>query len=121
MNSNYNFVTGPAPNGGIELLYTRDCRWWQETAANLVKSLKTLGIKDEPKLICIDTMEQAELYNFFASPTIHINGVDIDRHSRRTGKRGLGYGRPYRFNKQTFLAPPVELIKQGIEELYFNQ
>ncbi len=108
------------PNEGIELLYTADCPNWQKALINLQQALRELKIKDEPKLIKLETMEQARLYNFFASPTIHINGIDIDRHGRRTGKRGLGDGRPYRYKKQTYLAPPVEFIKPGIEELYWG-
>lgn len=106
------------PNEGLELLYTADCRHWPEALTNLRQALRELKITDEPKLIKLETMEQARAYNFFASPTIHVNGTDIDRQSRRSGKRGLGYGRPYRYKKQTYLAPPVEFIKQGLEELY---
>lgn len=110
-----------APNEGIELLYTRDCQAWTETLANLKTALTELDIKEEPQLILLDTIEQAEEYNFFASPTIHIHGIDADPHARRTHKIGLGTGRPYFAHGQALAAPSVDMIKAAIQELYFEE
>lgn len=106
------------PNEGIELLYTRDCLAWPEAYQNLKMALAELGINDEPKLIIIDTMEQAALYHFFASPTIHIDGVDADPHARRITKLGLGTARPYFENGRSYSAPTVTMIKKALLELY---
>lgn len=106
------------PNEGIELLYTRDCSAWPTALQNLKTALAELEITDEPTLIAMDTMDQAETYNFFASPTIHIDGVDIDPHARRTSKRGLGSARPYFTEGKSFTAPTVAMIKRALEELY---
>ncbi|HBT92042.1 MAG: hypothetical protein UV57_C0048G0002 [Parcubacteria group bacterium GW2011_GWD2_43_10] len=108
------------PNEGIELLYTRDCQAWPEAYENLKTALQELGITDEPQLVVMDTMDQAEEYNFFASPSIHIDGVDIDPHARRTGKRGLGTGRPYFADGRALVAPAINMIKQALEELYLT-
>lgn len=105
-------------NEDIELLYTRDCKNWQETLSNLEQALKNLSIDEMPKVIPIDTWEQALEYHFFASPTIHINGTDIDKRSRRTGKRGLGIDRPYFYKSRSLSVPPVELIEEALKELY---
>ncbi len=110
-----------APNEGIELLYTKDCPAWSETLANLKIALEDLKLNEEPQLIIMDTIEQAEEYNFFASPTIHINGVDVDPHARRTHKIGLGMGRPYFAQGRALAAPPVEMIKTALQELYFEE
>ncbi len=107
------------PNEGIELLYTRDCQVWPQAMANLKTALAAMGINEEPKLVTIDTLDQAIIYNFFASPTIHIDGVDIDPHARRISKRGLGTGRPYFENKHSSDVPSVNLIKRALQELYY--
>ncbi|MFH1867022.1 MAG: DUF2703 domain-containing protein [Patescibacteria group bacterium] len=106
------------PNEGIELLYTRDCQNWQQTLVNLKQALNELHITDSMELVPIDTIEQARIYNFFASPTIHINGQDADSQSRRTGKRGMGTGRPYFFKGKAWSAPPKELIIKALKDLY---
>lgn len=106
------------PNEGVELLYTRDCEAWPAVLANLEKALKQLGIKEKPRLIAIDTIEQAELYNFFSSPTIHIDGVDLDPHFHHINKRGLGCDRPYFYAGKAWEVPPVEFMVDNLRKIY---
>ncbi len=108
------------PNQGIELLHTRDCRAWPEALKNLAAALKKLGLAEEPRLVTIDTLDQAHAYQFFASPTIHVNGIDIDPKGRRVSRRALGSGRPYFYAGQASSAPPTKLIIEGLRELYFG-
>lgn len=108
------------PNEGIELLYTRDCKAWPEALTNLRAALSELGIREEPRLIPIDTLEQAEIHGFFASPTIHLQGVDVDPKARRVTRRSLGVARPYFHQGRATASPPVDLIKQGLQELYLG-
>ena len=111
-------MTTLGPNEGIELLYTRECTTWREALANLQQALKNLNIDAEPKIITIDTMGQAYEYNFFASPTINLYGVDIDPQARRVSRRGIGCNRPYFWDKQSYPVPPVKMIEDGLKELY---
>ncbi len=106
------------PNEGIEFLYTRDCMAWAAALQNLQTALTQLGINDEPRVMVIDTLGQANEYNFFASPTIHIHGADVDRRARRINRRGVGHSRPYFWQGKNYTVPPVELIVVGLEELY---
>lgn len=106
------------PNEGIELLYTRDCPHWPVALQNLQQALRAVGINEEPQCVTIDTMEQAEQYNFFASPTIHVRGQDIDQRARRISRRGLGHGRPYFDQGHAVGVPPLALIVAGLKELY---
>lgn len=106
------------PNEGIELLYIRDCQAWQQTLANLYEALEKADIKAQPKLVLIDTEDQAEEYNFFASPTVHIHGIDVDPVARRVSRRGLGKDRPYFYQGKSYSVPPVELLIKALEELY---
>jgi len=106
-------------NQGLELLYTPDCRAWQQAKINLEQALEQAGLSNEGfQVIVVETMEQARAYNFFASPTIHINGLDVEPQGRRIKRRGLGVGRPYFYQGQILAAPPVELIKSALKELF---
>jgi len=111
-------MSGSLPNDGIELLYTSDCKAWAETKANLERAIKKLGLNEDIKLIVIDTLEQAYAHNFFASPTIHVQGIDVDPRGRRISRRGLGSGRPYFWQNKSYTAPPVDLILAGLKEFY---
>ena len=106
------------PKEGIELLYTRDCKHWPEALTNLKQAIKETGLTEEPTIMPVDTRDQAIQFNFFASPTIHIDGQDVDPHVRRTHKRGLGVERPYFYKGQTYTAPPVAMIIEAINEFY---
>lgn len=108
------------PNEGLELLYTRDCTAWPETLENLRAALTQLELEIEPKLVAIDTLEQAHEYNFFASPTVHVDGVDVDPKARRVSRRNLGVGRPYFFQGRSYPVPPTPFLIQELRELYLR-
>ncbi len=107
------------PNEGIELLYVRECQYWQQALLDLKAVLASLQIKTEIAVIPIDTLEQAIIYNFFSSPTIHIDGQDIDKFATRISKRGLGKDRPYFFAGQIWSTPPPVMIKEALQQTYF--
>ena len=105
------------PNEGIELLHTPECRAWPEAEANLRAALAELNLDDEIHVVALYTLDEAREYNFFASPTIHVNGVDVEPQVRRSHKRGLGMDRPYFWNGASHQAPPIEFLKKHLEEL----
>ncbi|MFZ5391132.1 MAG: DF family (seleno)protein [Patescibacteria group bacterium] len=109
------------PNEGLELLYTKDCKAWSQTLANIKQALQELNLTEEIKTVLINTLIEAKQYNFFASPTVHINGQDIDPAARRSRKIGLGYGRPYFYNQASHSHPSVEQIIKALQELYFGK
>ncbi len=108
------------PNEGIELLYVRECQHWQQTLLNLQNALAELKLEAEIKIIPIDTIEQAVIYNFFSSPTIHIDGQDIDNRVSRISKRGLGKDRPYFFGGRSWPVPPHGMIIEALQRLYLQ-
>lgn len=63
----------------IELLYLIDCPWCVKTKRLLREALKELEFKAEVKEILIDTKAKAKKYGFVGSPTIRINGKDIQK------------------------------------------
>jgi len=63
----------------IELLYLMDCPWCVKTKKLLRETLKELKLKSKVKEIFIDTKARAKKYGFVGSPTIRINGEDIQK------------------------------------------
>ncbi len=61
----------------IQLLYILDCPWCVKTKRLIKESLEELRVKAEVEEILIDTDEKAKKYNFVGSPTVRINGEDI--------------------------------------------
>jgi glutaredoxin len=61
----------------IQILYILDCPWCLKTKKLLRESLKELKIKASVEEILIDSDKKAKNYQFVGSPTIRINGKDI--------------------------------------------
>jgi len=61
----------------IELLYILDCPWCLKTKELIRESLKELRIKADIEEILIDSDEKAKKHNFVGSPTVKIDGKDI--------------------------------------------
>ena len=56
-----------------------DCPWCVKTKGLLKEALKELKLKAKVKEILINTKTKAKKYKFVGSPTIRINGVDIQK------------------------------------------
>jgi len=117
----------------IELLYILDCPWCVKTKELIRKSLRELKAKADIKEILIDSNKKAKMYNFVGSPTIRINGKDIQEKiskgrclpceelaERTKGatefvKQECSCGcRTFFYRGKSFSYPPKGLIKESI-------
>jgi len=117
----------------IQLLYILNCPWCVKTKKLIRESLKELGIKAEVEEILVDTDEKAKKYNFLGSPTIRINGKDIQekvskekclsceelskraRTSKFVKQECKGGCRTYFYRGKQYPYPPKETIKEAIK------
>lgn len=67
----------------IEILYLMDCPWCVKTKRLLREVLKELNLKAEVKEILIDSKEKAKKYGFIGSPTVRINGEDVQKKVKK--------------------------------------
>ena len=118
----------------IELLYILDCPWCLKTKKLIRESLRELGVKADIKEILIDSDEKANKHNFVGSPTIRIDGKDIQENVNKGQclsceelvestkettefvKQECSCGcRIYFFKGKKYPYPPKELIKESIK------
>ncbi len=64
----------------MEVLYILDCPWCVKTKELVRESLKELGVNADVKEILIDSDEKAREYCFAGSPTVRIDGRDIQEN-----------------------------------------
>jgi glutaredoxin len=121
----------------IELLYILDCPWCVKTKELIRKSLEEIGAKANIREILIDSDGKARKYNFVGSPTIRIDGKDIQEEVSRGRclpceelaenaegttefvKRECGCGcRVYFYKGKQYPYPPKEMIKEVIKKLF---
>ncbi len=62
----------------IRLLYYEECPSHEQALARLRQVMAEEGIEAEIEVIKVETEEQAQRLRFVGSPTIQINGQDID-------------------------------------------
>lgn len=119
----------------IELLYILDCPWCVKTKELIKESLEELKIKASIEEILIDTNEKARKYHFVGSPTIRIDGRDIQEEVSKSRclpceelaehaqgatefvKQECVCGcRIYFYKGEQYPYPPKEMIKAAIKK-----
>ena len=101
----------------IEFLYFEGCPSHEPALSLLKQVLKEKKIKERINVIEIKSEDDARKYNFFGSPSIHINGRDIEEE-RKNDKYLYGC-RIYRTDKGTSGVPSKNMIEDAVE-LYKN-
>lgn len=62
----------------VQFFYSEDCPSHDEALERLRKVMGEEGIRDEIEVVRVDSSEDAEKLKFIGSPTLLINGRDID-------------------------------------------
>lgn len=71
----------------IEVLYTEHCPFWKEVTKIIEKILEEFEIQACVKKVKISSEDEARRLRFPGSPTVRINGVDVDPTFKET--RGI--------------------------------
>lgn len=101
----------------IQLLYTQGCQGYHQALDSLSDALEELDYEPKFEMLRIRTQEDAEKHGFFASPTIRINGLDIEEKAREIKVFGLGACRPYFWEDRAYDYPPKKMILNAIKTL----
>ncbi|MEJ2665695.1 MAG: hypothetical protein P8Z81_01095 [Deinococcales bacterium] len=66
---------------GIELVYFEGCRSWQRAWTELGRALVDLGLDASVRLCNVDRLGEDERSGFAGSPTIRIEGWDLEGYA----------------------------------------
>lgn len=123
----------------LQLLYILDCPWCLKTKKLIREVLGELKLKVEFEEILIDSKEKAKKYNFSGSPTVRIDGKDIEEEIKKgrclpceelaESTKGatefvkqeccLGC-RVYYYKGKMYPYPPKGMLKQTLKEFSEN-
>lgn len=98
----------------IELLCFDGCPNYEAFLPRLRGLLAEAGVGDQLELRAIETAEAAETERFLGSPTLRIDGVDVDPGAAER----TGYGlecRLYRTAAGFSAAPPDEWVPEALQ------
>ncbi len=73
----------------VMVLYTDGCTGASPMAKLVEKTAASMGIAIELQMLLITTQAQAEELHFYGSPTVQINGLDMEPAAR--GSRAVGF------------------------------
>ena len=98
----------------IELLHFDGCPSWVKTQADIRSVLAERGIVNEIQLVNVQSNEEAQELRFVGSPSVRIDGRDIDPD---TPDEGFNLEcRIYWTNGRAVGVPPIELIEWAVDE-----
>lgn len=98
----------------IELLYFDGCPSYQELLPELRRLLVDEGVVEEIELLQIESIEGAERERFLGSPTVRIDGEDVDPGAAGRADFGLKC-RLYRNEGRVTKTPPEPWIRAALE------
>jgi len=101
----------------VELLYIADCPNYRETARILMEALSEYGLRDDLSEIEVTDSAQADALEFIGSPSIRIEGQDIESDIEPIAPVQHHYGlscRTYLLDGKLTGIPPLEMIRKAI-------
>ena len=98
----------------IELLYFDGCPNWQTVLKELQDLIGAKGLEDEVDLILVASNQEAERLQFPGSPTIRINGEDVEPEPPSSGFELAC--RIYEVDGELLGRPPREWIYAALDD-----
>jgi glutaredoxin len=97
----------------VELLYFDGCPYYKKAGELLEEVLREEGIEAKVEMIKVENDEDAKRLRFIGSPTIRINGVDVQEEVRGLKDYGMKC-RIYLTKEGTLGYPPKEMIRRAV-------
>lgn len=99
----------------IEVLYIADCPNHKPAVERVRDVLRSAGIREMVQEVEVRTQADAKAMRFLGSPTVQVNGLDIELEARPVQHFGLGC-RSYAEDGRRSGLPSVELIRRALQE-----
>ena len=104
----------------IEVLYVDGCPNHQRTVNRVNLLLRELSLPAELTEVLITDIGSALANRFLGSPTVRVNGIDVEPSARTSTQFGLAC-RTYLNRTSREGVPSVELIRQGLEQAQLSE
>ena len=97
----------------VELFYFDSCPSYLKALENTRAALRLEGLPEEVELIAVEADADAQATRFIGSPTIRIDGVDVE--GPEAEEKGYGFGcRIYANNGSNAGWPSVEKVRRAL-------
>jgi mercuric ion transport protein len=99
----------------VQVLYFDGCPHYLPTVEQVIETLRAQGVDAEVERVAVTTPEQAQSIAFLGSPSVRINGLDVEREARTLKGYGFGCRTYFDGGRRTGL-PSRDMIQRAIEE-----
>ena len=99
----------------IDILYFEGCPGWRPAEDRVRQVVREAGLDDavSVRLVPIETDQEAQAHRFVGSPTVRIDGHDVDPAAAHLTAFGLQC-RLYQSNGRLDGVPPADLIRAAL-------
>ncbi len=104
----------------IELLYFDGCPNYEPTKRLIEEAVKDEDLNANIQEIAVNSSQEAMALRFLGSPTVRVNGRDIEPGAERKSDFGLQY-RVYRDGNRVLGVPPRRLLHTALLEASFGE
>ncbi len=99
----------------IEVLYFEGCPNYEPTLKRVKQTLKDLAMTQKVLEVIITTPKMAQSFRFLGSPTVLVNGLDVEPSARNSDHIGFGC-RTYICSGRRVGLPSEDLIRAALIE-----
>jgi mercuric ion transport protein len=100
----------------VQVLYFDGCPNSLPAVELVAETLRAEGIKTDVERVLVASAEQAQEIEFLGSPTVRINGLDVEPEARTQKSYGFGC-RTYLDGEKRTGMPSREMIQRAIREI----
>ncbi|MGZ4906515.1 MAG: DF family (seleno)protein [Halobacteriota archaeon] len=102
----------------VDILYHGNCSHYPQAIERIKQVLTEEGIDAEINEIQITSEEEAQKYDFSGSPTIRIDGEDLESEEERQQGHAHAYDscRIYNYKGQLYMIPHKEAIRLALRK-----
>ena len=98
----------------VELLYFVGCPAYRRARKAAIDAMRAAGLDGGPAMVLVRHERDARALDFHGSPTVRIDGRDVDPEGlARSAAVGL-YSRTFTWRGKTFDTPPGEMIASAL-------
>jgi mercuric ion transport protein len=99
----------------VEVLYIADCPNHKPAVERVRGVLRSAGMREMVQEVEVRTQADAEAMRFLGSPTVQVNGLDVEPEARAVQHFGLGC-RSYAEDGRRSGLPSNDLIRRALQE-----
>ncbi len=100
----------------IVFAYSPDCHVWEKALGELEEAIAARRVHARVRQVIVRTKKDAEQSKFTGSPTIIVDGINVDPMRRSVTRFSALSCAPYFYRGRVYEYPPLEMIVSALSK-----